>query len=775
MSKSDRNLSEIDLSPIFYEPRDPQFRKDKKIIGLDVETNDGKIFTITKSGPDGDDYLWNIDEIDRRKLLPFITTISMQTSINVFYNMSFDAEAILRNILSDEQLERTALLNECVFVENYKVLYIPGKFFSISQGHSTDEGFKRECSWDFYDAAQFFYGSLEAASQEWLDLGKLNETIDVKQFDRKKYREDKKNKIIKYCRRDSDLVRRLFNEFSRTAESLDLPAGFPVSTGSLAEGFFRRELNNKIKYPNIKIADMAWNSYHGGRFEVLKRGWIGKTETYDINSAYPYQASQLADPYRLNWYKSSDLADFRTGAYGFVKIRVTTSEIPIQPFGIKSDELDKLIFPRLIKEVITVPQQTLVYAVDNDMLDYLEIIDGYTTEPAENAKTPLADIGQLYRKRKEYESQGRKKLGQVIKIVLNSIYGKTAQITKSVKEVKGDYRVAENEEIFPQAFLPNRCTGKFSTLIKEYEAGRWFNPIIASYITGMTRLQLLKFIYDHNLAYDTIMLATDSVMLDKSNRQVDTNEKLGGWSKESEGSTYIIGAGVYEIFPDGRNKKSILKKLKTGELTDYKTKARGFSQYERDDKSLLLDSSKKNGDKTEKLAIRQDRPVSPAEALWGAKDFSSIADFRRSIRKIAPNMDDKRKWANPISFTQLVGGTQTSTYHTYTDGEIYWPDSQLTTKREYIRSRADKIYDKIIDSDGIYITTRSGIYTEWKEGLSYGKRSALRGNSPSLTLDHWADQYGISDDRLIEVLAEATPRADRESQPKEELKHYGKL
>ena len=48
---------------------------------------------------------------------------------------------------------------------------------------------------------------------------------------------------------------------------------------------------------------MAYRSYYGGRFEILKRGFIGKGYLYDINSAYPYALTQIPDLSKGKWIK----------------------------------------------------------------------------------------------------------------------------------------------------------------------------------------------------------------------------------------------------------------------------------------------------------------------------------------------------------------------------------------------------------------------------------------------------------------------------------------
>lgn len=775
MSKSDRDLNQIDLAPSYKGPRSPRWKEDRPVKGLDTETYEGDVFAISKSSPKDEKTLYNPDGVDKVKLFKFLTTTDLEESINVFYNLSFDSQAIAKNICSEDQLERLSLFNEVLLSENWKVLCIPSKILSISQGQIYDDYFKRERTWTYFDASQFFRSSLENASQEWLSVGKADREIEISEFERKDYRVNKKKQISKYCEQDAKLVRRLYDKFSQASESLNIPAGWPVSTGALAEQFYRVQFDQKIKYPNSKIAEMAWDSYHGGRFEVIERGLVGETVTYDINSAYPSHASKLADPYALDWYKSTDLEDFKTGDYGFIRATVTTSEAPIQPFAVKSKELNKLIFPRLINTEITVPQQLFIYALEQGLIDSYEIKEGYTTRPAK-VERPFNQIQELYRKRKEYEKEGKDLLAKVLKIIMNSIYGKTAQITKQLREIDEDYQLADHEKILPKDFLPSRVDGKLGTIIKSFKAGRWFNPVIATYITALTRLQLLKFIYDNGVENQTVMLATDSLTVKKSKKfDPELSSQLGGWETESSGLTYIIGAGVYEIFPDAKKSSDI----KDGD--NHITKARGFSKYEGGNKSLYRETAKLDGDKTAQLEVAQDRPVSSAEALWGARDFSSIADFEHSFRHISPNMDDKRDWPNPVSFLELTGESQRSTYRTYTSAGLYQPEKLSaggTGLNEESKSRPNEIYDQM-RKDGVAVGKLFDTSEDIRGTIGEAKwRQLVTSNDPRFSWDEWASHYGMSQNELVKMVAQAELVKDREVESdydKRVRDHYQRL
>jgi DNA uptake protein ComE-like DNA-binding protein len=67
-------------------------------------------------------------------------------------------------------------------------------------------------------------------------------------------------------------------------------------------------------------------------------------------------------------------------------------------------------------------------------------------------------------------------------------------------------------------------------------------------------------------------------------------------------------------------------------------------------------------------------------------------------------------------------------------------------------------------------------HTEWVEGVDLGKRRVLGSTAiSSSTLDEWADEFGMSSNRLLRTLQRATTVGDRESPQKMEerlMKHY---
>ena len=142
------------------------------------------------------------------------------------------------------------------------------------------------------------------------------------------------------------------------------------------------------------------------------------------------------------------------------------------------------------------------------ILESYQYLDGNPVYPYEEF------IKSTYQKGLLFEKQNNP-LQLPLKIILNSIYGKTAQ------------RVG-------------------------MRIGNLFSLIITSSITGMTRAHLLNFVKRHKIEKDVVSFATDSII---STRKLSANStKLGDFSHDNSGDdVYVLQNGIYRF--NGKWKK----------------------------------------------------------------------------------------------------------------------------------------------------------------------------------------------------------------------------
>lgn len=266
-------------------------------------------------------------------------------------------------------------------------------------------------------------------------------------------------------------------------------------------------MNNGVLFPKFDaipyaVQDLAFRSYFGGRFEILKRGFIGEAFLYDVNSAYPYAIAELPDMTGGKWIGGRK--SIHTEAQlGFFKIEANIPDCKrIPPFPFRSN--GNIIFPsgKFVTYV------TLDELLACETTDYYRILESWQFIPITN-KRPYKDfIQNLYNKRLELKKRNDP-LQLPIKIILNSIYGKTGQKVNRV-------------------------------------IGNLFNPVLFAFITGNTRAKLYKFAIDNALEKDVISFATDSICATK--RLELSSSELGSFSLEkSANDVYYLQNGIYRF------------------------------------------------------------------------------------------------------------------------------------------------------------------------------------------------------------------------------------
>jgi len=542
----------------------------RSIFGLDTETENGNIFLIADSQGR---YL---EDITPESCLKFLFSKRYQGTWNFFFNLSYDAEVILKLLGNTLNLYKKTRNLDFEF-NDYKIQYIPGKKLAIRKGHHSAV---------FFDIAQFYHASLVNAYQN--NIGKLDDQyLDVKnkrKYFSKRFYNNNKNLVRNYCIKDCILTKELAEHWIRIfQEAFGFYPQRWISSGYLAEKVL---LNNHIDIPKFKsipydIQDLAFRSYFGGRFEILKRGFIGKAYLYDINSAYPYALTNFPDVTKGRWVKRKTI--HTDSKLGFFKILADVPDckyVPPFPFRVNS-----IIFPSgKFQTYVTLAE---LQACDNPK--YYKILESYQFISKSENYPYKNFVEDLYQKRLQLK-QNNSPLEKPIKIILNSIYGKTGQ----------------------------KINGRIGNL---------FNPVLFAFITGYTRAQLYKFIQNYQIERDIVAFATDSVCC---TRKLSLNStKLGEFSFDNEADdVFYLQNGFYRF--NEKWKQRGLGNLGTKEIEHLDTIERGddlFYTYK---------------------VLRSNRLRSSILS----DSISDIGKFTTFERQVNLNADNKRLWFEKLRSIQ---------------------------------------------------------------------------------------------------------------------------
>jgi len=538
----------------------------RTINGLDTETYNGNIFLIA----DSDSRF--LDKITPESCLKFLFSRKYQGSWNFFYNITYDAEVILK--LLGEELNSYKKTGSLRFHHGeYTLDYIPAKKLTIKKGHHSAV---------FFDIAQFYHASLVNAYTQ--NIGDLPEDYLLMKKERSefssRYYSRNKTKIRNYCIADCKYTKQLTEHWIKLFYNAFLfyPARW-ISSGYLAEKVL---VNNNIDIPKFdsvpySIQDMAYKSYFGGRFEILKRGFIGETYLYDINSAYPYALTKIPDITRGQWISSNKIQN--DVKLGFFKIVANIPDTKyVTPFPFRAN--NNIIFPS--GKFVTYCTLAELFACKN--ISY-KILESFQFIPETKIYPFKEFIEKMYAKRLQLK-QNYDPLQLPLKIILNSIYGKTGE----------------------------RVKGKIGNL---------FNAVLFATITGITRAQLYEFVCKNGLEKDVVSFATDSVCLTQ-NLGINSS-KLGQFSLDTEADdAFFLQNGFYRL--NGIWKQRGLGKLGAKDIEHLET-------FEQDGKLFYKFKVLRSG------RLR-------SSILQNA--ISEIGKIKEVQREVNLNADRKRFWLDTI-------------------------------------------------------------------------------------------------------------------------------
>jgi len=460
-----------------------------QVLGLDTESyQDGRCFMIATS-------LGDVFQLDMFPACLF--SRKYRNKVFVAYNLKYDEGSLLQ-VLPRENLKELWETGKTLW-QGYTFWSIPRKMLKVSRGRN---------SITIYDLANFFQISLDKAANLFLSKSKLE--MDTNLFT-PRYVAENWIKIAEYCIQDAILVKELADCLIAKFESFGVKPQKLFSTAYVSWQYF----SSKCRIPNIRrywlfyreCLDYAMLAYAGGKFEVTEKGYDYYYE-YDINSAYPHEIANLLDISDAVVWKSSRYE--RTATYGFIQCKLSIPPDLFHPVPLKRETVN--VFPA----------GNFVKFITKAEYDYLksrgariEIIDAWWLRCKREVYPFREEVNRLYALKTQLKREGKIIDYHIVKILLNSLYGKFLQLVRE--------------------------GGK-------WKAGASWNVIYGAIITANVRIRVSEM---QNRYPQVVAVHTDSIIA-KEPLPIPTNGQLGEWTKEVEGEGIILGSGIYQI--DGKTK-----------------------------------------------------------------------------------------------------------------------------------------------------------------------------------------------------------------------------
>ena len=292
-----------------------------------------------------------------------------------------------------------------------------------------------------------------------------------------------------YCKNDVRIELVNFEVFIKFMED-NLVGSLRYTRASTAmAAYLFRHYNTPIYiHNNAEAIAMEREAYKGGRCECFVLGDLSGQPFHivDVNSLYPYVMQKYTFPHK--WYKLSHPRSPKTIAKMLrhhavvARVRIETDE-PV--YAIKTG---RTIFPvGTFDTTLCTPE--LQYAVDHG-----HIIKVYDAVEYERANIFSSYVNTMYALRSKCKQEGNVAYEQLVKYLMNSLYGKFGQKAEDWIKIGNAPNEPDREEmiLYKPPKRPTRLRYLLGEVFELKTHGEAFNsfPAISAHVTAYARLYL---------------------------------------------------------------------------------------------------------------------------------------------------------------------------------------------------------------------------------------------------------------------------------------------
>ncbi len=385
-------------------------------------------------------------------------------------------------------------------------LNLQGTKFSVRCGK------KRVVIWDLF---KFFQGKFVNALREW-KVGEpaLHDRMELMKNKRSEFDKESRGAVLEYCLEETRCIAQLARKLVEAHSGAGLVLKSFYGAGSSGAAMLdAMGVKSRIVKTMQEMAEAVESGFFGGRFENSVIGDIRESlHNWDISSAYPYQLAFLPCLEHCSWRRTKNRGDLDD-------VQVQNGAIVRYTLGPHKDSTGWGPYPfRTEDGSISFPIESGggwiwldEYIQGEKLWPNVEFREAWVYERHCDCK-PFAQVPDYYNLRLRIGKEGP---GLVIKLGMNSCYGKLAQ--------------SVGNAIF----------------------NSW---IWAGMITSGCRAQLLQLIGLHENRENVLMLATDGLLTRETivppeplfTGTAGTGKPLGGWEhKDAAKGMFIARPGIY--------------------------------------------------------------------------------------------------------------------------------------------------------------------------------------------------------------------------------------
>lgn len=501
-----------------YKPRPTKFARGEFVAwdgeGLTGEDGRHRYVILCSSAMPGDPLL-DPSGISTRDALEFIATVGEQNrrAVHVVFGGGYDVNMILAE-LTHAQLEKIWAGKWVTVYRKFRICYRPRKSFTVKRFIPSlsykDQPRQSVVLWDVWG---FFQGTFVTACEKYLgkNAPELQFIAEQKQK-RSTFDVADTTEIIRYCQAECMALVALMEKLRLHMQEAGLQISRWDGAGACAAALLKRE-NVKLHkaITPVEVRRAAQYAYAGGRMEVARYGHAPNTPVYhyDINSAYPTAMVGLPSLAGATWKRHTGFVanDHRFALY---HVRWNFKTASMYPFFWRSHD-SSIFFPQEGEGWYWTPElyAALAAKLSGALRGKIDVLESWVMTPATQGK-PFAFLPPLYEQRRKWKRDG---VGaeKVLKLAINSLYGKTAQHIGGRDGQPPSYHQLE-----------------------------W-----AGYITSFTRAMLYSAALPAITERALIMTATDGLYSLIPLPDLACGSGLGEWESHTHAGITVAQSGVY--------------------------------------------------------------------------------------------------------------------------------------------------------------------------------------------------------------------------------------